>query len=717
MATATKPARQRVILEDVVRRWPVFRRSALLAATAVATAALVLTMSPQAPAQPTTPPGATPESVPGRYIVTLAQQPVATYDGNIRGLASTRPSSGRKVDVTSTASRRYQAYLTKEQSRIAARVGAKPGRRYSITLNGFAASLTPGQARALQRTKGVFSVAKDSFHQVTDDRKPVDFLKLSGSNGVWAGLGGVAKAGRGVVVGVLDTGIWPESRSFAGAALGTARPKASNPYRPYRRGNRIIMPKSDRSEFHGTCQRGEAFTRNDCNTKLVGARYFGKTFFEENPGTDGTDFISPRDGAGHGSHTASTAAGNHGVSATVNGRSFGKISGVAPAAKIAAYKVIWEGPDLSGGYDSDIVEAIDAAVKDGVDVINFSIGGSSESPHDDPVAHAFLSAAAAGIFVSTSAGNAGPGPATLDNTEPWVTTVAASSIAPYEATVALGNGAKYGATARLLAGNHTSMIIPYPQIAAFSSRGPSTSSNGDLLKPDLAAPGVSILAAVAPPSNLNRKFDFRSGTSMAAPHVAGLAALYFGKHPRWGPMSIKSAIMTTASRVRTSAGAVSNDYFAEGAGNVRPDRMFDPGVIFRSSARDWLAYLEGLGVDTRTGVAPIDPSDFNAPSIAIGELVGSQTVTRRVTAVKAGIYQTSIGLAGVQASVSPSLLSFTRPGQTRTIKITFSRQTAPLSKPDFGSLRITGSGTTARVPIVVVPEAVAAPDARPASRP
>jgi hypothetical protein len=254
------------------------------------------------------------------------------------------------------------------------------------------------------------------------------------------------------------------------------------------------------------------------------------------------------------------------------------------------------------------------------------------------------------------------------------------------------------------------MTIPYPVIAGFSSRGPSTSSNGDLLKPDVAAPGVNILAAVAPPTNSNRKFDFYSGTSMAAPHVAGLAALYFGKHPHWAPMSIKSAIMTTASRVRTADGAVSNDYFAQGAGNVRPDRMFDPGVVFRSSARDWLAYLEGLGIDTGSAVAPIDPSDFNAPSIAVGELVGSQTVTRRVTAVKAGIYQTAIQLPGVQASVSPSLLHFTRPGQTRTLKITLSRQAAPLSKPDFGSLRITGRGTTARVPIVVVPEAVAAPD-------
>ena len=131
--------------------------------------------------------------------------------------------------------------------------------------------------------------------------------------------------------------------------------------------------------------------------------------------------------------------------------------------------------------------------------------------------------------------------------------------------------------------------------------------------------------------------------------------------------------------------------------------MFDPGVVFKSSERDWMAYLESQGVDTGYGVSPIDPSDFNAPSIAVGKLVGTQVVTRRVTAVKAGLYQTSINLPGVDATVSPSLLCFSRAGQTRTLKITFSQQTAPLSEADFGSLRIAGRGTIARVPIVVVP--------------
>ena len=121
------------------------------------------------------------------------------------------------------------------------------------------------------------------------------------------------------------------------------------------------------------------------------------------------DVVSPRDGEGHGSHTASIAVGNHGVRAVVDDRDFGRISGVAPAAKIAAYKVLWQAKDAaqSGAYDSDILAAIDAAIGDGVDVINFSI--SSADDPTSPVQLAFLAAASAGIFVATSAGNSGPG--------------------------------------------------------------------------------------------------------------------------------------------------------------------------------------------------------------------------------------------------------------------------------------------------------------------
>ena len=268
-----------------------------------------------------------------------------------------------------------------------------------------------------------------------------------------------------------------------------------------------------------------------------------------------------------------------------------------------------------------------------------------------------------------------------------------------------------GATATLKKGNLSGTPIVYPQVAGFSSRGPSLGVAGDLLKPDIAAPGVATLAAVAPPSNRNRSFDFYSGTSMASPHVAGIAALYFGVRPTWSPMAVKSAMMTTSARLKNADNSVSRDYHAQGAGNVRPDRMFNPGVVFDSGDNDWLSFLEGGGYTTDIpGVEAIDPSDYNSPSIAIGKLVGSQTVTRRVTAVKAGLYQATINLPGVNATVSPSILNFTSAGQTKTIKIKFSRKNAPLSEVDFGSLYIRGAGTQARVPIAVTPEALDAPD-------
>jgi hypothetical protein len=158
---------------------------------------------------------ALPAPLPGRYIVTLTDKPIATYGGDVKGLRATRPDKGERVDTKSGRAKRYRAYLSKQQANAAARVGAKPLKHYSVSLNGFSTSLTPDQARTLQRAPGVLAVTKDRPRKLVDNKNPVDFLKLSGSNGVWAALGGKQKAGQGVVVGILDSGYWPESKSFA----------------------------------------------------------------------------------------------------------------------------------------------------------------------------------------------------------------------------------------------------------------------------------------------------------------------------------------------------------------------------------------------------------------------------------------------------------------------------------------------------------------------
>ncbi|GAA3566976.1 S8 family peptidase [Kribbella ginsengisoli] len=802
------------------------RRTALIAAAVLTTAAFTASagnaaLGESAPGTPRPDNLASalqlPHFAPGRYVVTLADKPLATYQGGVAGLKATKPAKGKKVDTTAPDSKRYSNWLGSRQNTVAAAVGAKATRHYSTAVNAFAASLTSQQVSALSKTPGVVAVTPDQLHQALDDKKPTDFLKLSGNSGVWKALGGNAEAGKGVVVGVVDTGIWPESASLSGPKLGT-KPSATTPYRV---GDSIVMHKADGSDFTGSCQAGEDFTADLCNTKLISAKYFGDAWLGATPPEARADYASPRDGEGHGTHTATTAAGRAGVDVSESGINFGTISGVAPAAKIAVYKALWTGKNGvgSGGYTSDILAAIDQAVADGVDVINYSVGSIFESAHTDPVQLAFLSAASAGIFVSAAGGNSGPEPSSLDNTSPWVTTVGASTVAPYEGTVVLGDGSKFaglstsiatavgpkalvtgaaarvtsateydgsqclpntldsaqvagkivvcdrgvgarvdksaevkraggvgmvllnltdqdmvadshavptvhlntpgslsvkayagtaGATAQLVPGNLTSTVTPYPQMADFSSRGPSLSSHGDLLKPDLAAPGVNVLAAVAPPSNAGHSYAFYSGTSMAAPHVAGLAALYLGKHPDWTPMMVKSALMTTTSDVKTSTGAVDNDPFARGAGEVQPSRMLDPGLVYDSGDADWLGYLEGSGVNTGTDVPAIDPSNYNAPSIAVGELVGTQTITRRVTAVTGGLYRATVSVPGMKAVVTPSILNL-QTGQTKSFTVKLTQDTAPSHETTSGWLTWQGAGTSVRSPIVVVPTSVIAP--------
>ena len=742
----------------------------------------------------------------GRYVVALDKAPVASYTGGVDDIPATKPEPGQKVDVAGADAQRYSTVLKDDQQSVAASVGAAPEKTYTTAFNGFAADLSSDQVAALQQNPDVVSVTKDTLHVTTDDHRSTDFLKLSGSNGVWSTVGGAKQAGKGVVIGVIDTGIWPENPSFAGATLGTAQDQ-SDPTKAYKQGDTIVVQKTNGKTFTGTCQTGEQFTATLCNTKIVSARYFGDAYL--NSSVKLKDYRSPRDGEGHGSHTASTAAGNADVYV---GSTSGRISGVAPGASIAVYKALWEAadPTQSGGFTSDLVAAIDQAVADGVDVINYSVGSSSESPATDPIALAFLSAASAGIFVSASAGNSGPGASTMDNTQPWVTTVAASTVQRYEAKVTLGNGATYtgvsttvsakvgpkpfvagqnaavsgtpavaasrcyagvldpakvagkivqcdrggnarveksaevkraggvgmvmtdlqdlgpiadphsvpsieidipdgqkvkdyaltsGATATLVPSSAST--IPYPQIIGFSSRGPALATNQDVLKPDLAAPGVDILAAVAPPTNGGKSFGRLSGTSMAAPHVAGLAAIIRAKNPDWSPMAVKSALMTTATDTKTRDGKANTDAFAQGAGNVNPPSMLSPGLVYDSSDNDWLAYLEGLGLKLGTGVQAKDPSDYNSPSFAVGQLAGSQTLTRTVTATTPGLYRATASVPGYTVKITPSILNFATAGKSQTFTATFTRTNAPLSQYAMGSLTWQGAGTTVRAPVAL----------------
>ena len=764
----------------------------------------------------------------GRYIVMLKDAPLATYEGGETGIQRTKPDKGTQLDAHSANSQKYVAHLKKEQQTVADAAGVTPAVTYQVTLNGFSADLDAAQVAKLSGDKSVLGVFPDETRHPNAAVPSTEFLGLgsgdAGTGGIWDAVGGVGEAGKGVVVGVVDTGIAPENPLFAGDKL-----KGKAGAAPYVNRDQVVFAKADGNEYRArrVAAEDQGWTKDLYNTKLIGAQYFADGAAAA--GFDFSyDFLSPRDGDGHGSHTASTAAGNFGVAASVEGIGFGEVSGVAPAAKVASYKACYVGPDDLVTTDdicalSDLLGAIDTAVADGVDVINYSIGGGSAKTVLGPEDISFFNAAAAGVFVAVSAGNDGPGAATADHASPWYTTVAASTIPTYEGTVQLPNGfqaagasvsvpfgqsitgpvvyagdvakagaapneaalcflgtldpakvagkfvvcdrgtnarveksqevaaaggtgmilvnvtagsldndfhsvptvhidAQYrtalldyvrktaGATATLVGDNVTGKVTPTPQVAGFSSRGPMLADGADVIKPDVSAPGVAILAATHNGPEEAPTFGFKSGTSMSSPQVAGLGALYLGEKPLAPPAEVKSALMTTAYNTVNADGSENTDPFAQGAGHVDPTKYFNPGLLYLNGAADWASYLEGaLGDDLFDGVDPSDPSDLNLASIGVGTFPGPQTVTRSVTSTQAGTFTATAEVPGMDVTVEPSTLTFGAAGETQTFTVSLTKTDAAVEEWTTGFLTWTSGATEVRSPIAVFPVTAAAP--------
>ncbi|KAL2462391.1 Subtilase family protein [Forsythia ovata] len=566
---------------------------------------------------------------------------------------------------------------------------------YETVFHGFSAKLSTSEAQKIQSLSGIVAVIPEQVRHVHTTRSP-EFLGLKTSDS--AGLLKESDFGSDLVIGVIDTGIWPERKSFNDRELGPVPTK-----------------------WKGQCVAGEDFPATSCNRKLIGARYFSDGYEATNGKmNETTEFRSPRDSDGHGTHTASIAAGRYVFPASTLGYARGIAAGMAPKARLAAYKVCWN----AGCYDSDILAAFDVAAADGVDVISLSVGGVVVPYYLDAIAIGAFGASDAGIFVSASAGNGGPGGLTVTNVAPWVTTVGAGNIdRDFPANIKLGNGkiisgvSVYGGPALaphklyplIYAGSEGSdgyssslclegsldpnivrgkivlcdrginsraakgevvkkaggvgMILangvfdgeglvadchvlpatsvgaiageeirkyitemvksktsamatiifrgtrvnvqPAPVVTAFSARGPNPESP-EILKPDVIAPGLNILAAwpdgVGPsgiPSDKRRtEFNILSGTSMACPHVSGLAALLKAAHPEWSPAAIRSALMTTAYTVdnrgetmldeSTGNSSTVMDY---GAGHVHPQKAMNPGLIYDLSSYDYVDFL------------------------------------------------------------------------------------------------------------------------------
>ena len=747
------------------------------------------------------------ESENGIYIVQMVDKPVVAYEGGIKGLKATKPKAGKKIDPNSPAVVNYVSYLTTKHNEALSKAGGQMIYNYSYSYNGFAAAMSVAQANKLASVEGVLAVSGDELRTVDTSTTP-DFLGLTADGGLWD----MGYTGEDIIIGDVDSGIWPESMSFTDRT-------GTNP-----NGKDGKLGYQQIPGWHGKCTPGEEFNASMCNQKLIGAQYFNAGY-GGNAGIDAArpwEFNSPRDYNGHGTHTASTAGGNSGVPAEASGIDLGTVNGMAPRARISAYKALWSNEDGSqaSGFTVDLVAAIDQSVADGVDVINYSVSGS-QTNFLDAVEVAFLFAADAGVFVATSAGNSGPTPATVAHNSPWLTTVAAGTHDRYYAgMVYLEDGTDYsgasidtrgagpadlvysadvglagedpnearlcypgtldpamvsgkivvcdrgiiarvdkslavmmadgigmvlanvtpssinadlhyvptvhvdhvagaairayaqtaGATATLTGGEFQEAEAP--EVASFSSRGPSLAS-GDLLKPDIMAPGVDVLAAVAPPGNNGRSFDFYSGTSMSSPHIAGLAALIMDAHPDWSPMMVKSALMTTASTLTNENNPIPGDPFGYGSGQVAPNSAVDPGLVYDAGWVDWLGFLCGTG-QLQASYCPaigIDPSDLNYPSISIGALAGEQTVTRTVTNVgPTGNYHVSVDApAGVDVTVDPIALTLAA-GESASYMVTLkANSSAVFDDWTFGSLTWSYGPHNVTSPISINPVAIAVP--------
>lgn len=749
------------------------------------------------------------------FIVQLSGDPVVSYEGDVNGLPATKgirnPHNGKV--------QRYIAYLNGRHDDVLHSVGADNNSKlydYTYSFNGFAIALTPEQLTALSSSPDVLNIWADAARYPETDNTP-DFLGLTAEGGLWD----MGYDGEDIIVGVIDTGIWPEHPSFSDQADLSNAPGNS--------GKNNLAYGSPPSDWYGDCVSGEQFSQDDCNNKLIGARFYrlgaaAATVIPE-------DYLSPRDRDGHGTHTASTAAGNAGVQAEIFGIDRDTVSGIAPRARVAAYKVCWND---AGCYTSDIVAAIDDAVADGVDVINYSIGGGPSLLGPDDIAYLF--AADAGVWVATSAGNSGPDAATVGGpaTVPWITAVGASTHdRTFQGSVELGSGAEYfgasvtggtdvlplvnsedasldpgnpdadedaelcipgaldpgvvtgkivlclrGEIARvdkslavyqaggagmvlynpndemaLVTDNHwvpsvhinftdgsaiksyiddgagasaTAQIhggeavsVPAPWMADFSSRGPNAVA-GDIIKPDVTAPGVNVLAGNSPNPYLGAPgelFQSISGTSMASPHVAGIYALLKQAHPDWTPAMAKSAIMTTAyQNVMKEDGSTLADPFDMGGGHVDPNPAADPGLVYDAGFLDYLAFLcgstSGVGQSTcdflEANGFSFDASDLNLASIGIAELAGFQTISRTVTNVgPAGTYDVSVDAPpGIYVEVSPATLTLAE-GESDTYSVYFETAGATLNQWVFGSLTWSHGSYDVRSPIAIKPVAIA----------
>ncbi|KAL9282321.1 Subtilisin-like protease SBT2.3 [Arabidopsis thaliana] len=327
---------------------------------------------------------------------------------------------------------------------------------YHYLINGFALFINSQQAEKLSMRSEVANIVLDYSVRTATTYTP-QFMGLP--QGAWVKEGGFEIAGEGVIIGFIDTGIDPNHPSF-----NDNDSKRSYP-----------IPK----HFSGVCEVTPDFPSGSCNKKLIGARHFAQSAVTRGIFNSSEDYASPFDGDGHGTHTASVAAGNHGVPVIVSNHNFGYASGIAPRAFISVYKALYKS---FGGFAADVVAAIDQAAQDGVDILSLSITPNRKPPgvatFFNPIDMALLSAVKAGIFVVQAAGNTGPAPKTMSSFSPWIFTVGASSHdRVYSNSLTLGNNVTIPGMGFAIPTDSGKM---YKMISAFHALNNSTSVDKDM---------------------------------------------------------------------------------------------------------------------------------------------------------------------------------------------------------------------------------------------
>ncbi|KAG2238360.1 hypothetical protein Bca52824_092391 [Brassica carinata] len=579
---------------------------------------------------------------------------------------------------------------------------------YRQGFSGFAAHLTDSQAKKIAEHPDVVQVSPNTFYEPQTTRV-FDYLGLSPSSP--KGLLHDAKMGEDVIIGILDSGVWPESPSFSDKGLGP-------------------IPK----RWKGTCVDGVNFdSKKHCNNKLIGARYYMDGLFKKNKTDSGiidTEYMSAREALPHGSYVASIAAGAFVPNVSDHGFGMGTARGGAPKARIAMYK-------------------------GRVDVISISLGRSipilSEIDVNNVFSYGAFHAISKGITVLMPAGNSGPDAYSVQNIAPWIITVAGTNLDRWFPTpLTLGNNVtllartpsvkpefqaeliyvdsskkitseakgkmvlcfitaeseetaddylnqqmEVEAKGLIIAGRRSDMVIPTikmspsikltgpivaTKVADFSSRGPNSVSPY-VLKPDIAAPAVSIMA---------NGFAAESGTSLATPAVAGVVALLKAVHPDWSPAMLKSALITSAA---------------------------NPGLVYDADAEDYRRFMCASNYEEKyiTTISEQKslykcpsprPSmlDLNLPSITIPFLKEDVTLTRTVTNVGPvnSVYKLIVQPPmGVKISVTPNRLVFNSKVKKLSYQVTVSTTHKANSIYFFGSLTWTDGTHNVVIPLSI----------------